>query len=362
VSVTTPEYGAQIAGNTRITFYAPGMQSVSASAWHQPDLSQPDPRGYSDSFATAAISGTGFGEIMFPADAFPSGPTTLLLTATGQNTVDVAYLQLFNTGGVDWQQGLPGTPLHAVGMSVVYQDDFTGALSATRTGIGATYASSKPDRADGSEFGSAIFADLGGPIDPFAILGWQYLRIRASKTPANYVDPAGRQYGGGLLSSLRTDGTGVAVQYGYFEARMLMPAGQGAWPAFWLLSQNSVSQQLSTTAEVDVVEGYGHAPETACRSNHLWGVTPEIHATHCALSNSRGDAAQSFHVYAVKIEPIFTIFYIDDIEVWRQLTTVQAQTPMYFLVNLALGGGFPVDLSRYDDHVDLFVDYIRVLR
>jgi hypothetical protein len=30
------------------------------------------------------------------------------------------------------------------------------------------------------------------------------------------------------------------------------------------------------------------------------------------------------------------------------------------MINLAIGGGWPVDLSRYDGRVDMYVDYVRV--
>jgi hypothetical protein len=33
---------------------------------------------------------------------------------------------------------------------------------------------------------------------------------------------------------------------------------------------------------------------------------------------------------------------------------------LFFLVNLATGGGWPVDLSRYNGLADMYVDYVRV--
>jgi hypothetical protein len=30
------------------------------------------------------------------------------------------------------------------------------------------------------------------------------------------------------------------------------------------------------------------------------------------------------------------------------------------MINLATGGGWPVDLSRYDGTIDMYVDYVRV--
>jgi len=39
---------------------------------------------------------------------------------------------------------------------------------------------------------------------------------------------------------------------------------------------------------------------------------------------------------------------------------VSKKQPFFFLINLATGGGWPVDLSRYDGRADMYVDYVRV--
>lgn len=372
VSVVSPSYGASINGTVTIKFYAPGMQNVWARSWHQPDTANPGANGYDSWFARTTPDASGYGEIVFPANSFPHGPVTVILSAWDSpegnpnfTRSDNCYVQLYNEGGVVWKQGLPSAPPQASGMSVLFADDFTGPLSASRTGAGATYAAAKPDSPGGSEFGEAIFADPNGPHNPFSILGGQYLRIRSTKTPAGYVDPMGwnRTHFGGLLSSVRTDGTGIAAQYGYFEARILMPAGKGAWPAFWLMSQNSISQNVPSTAEIDTIEAYGHNPAGSCRSQHWWSGSPEIHETVCTSNSfAFGDNASVWHVYGTKITPTDTIYYIDNVEVWRHATFEQAKTPMYFMLNLALGGGWPVELDRYGNQIDMFVDYVRVFQ
>ncbi|GLX70579.1 hypothetical protein MU1_49250 [Paenibacillus glycanilyticus] len=372
LSVVSPSYGASINGDITIKFYAPGMKNVWARSWHQPDTANPNTNGYDSWFARVTPDANGYGEVTFHANQFPHGPITVVLSSwdseegnSNFSHSDNCYLQLYNEGGVTWKQGIPSAPAQASGMSVLFQDDFAGPLSATRTGAGATYATAKPDAPNGTEFGDAIFADNSGANNPFAILGSQYLRIRASKAPAGTVDPMGwnRTYTGGLLSSVRTDGTGVAATYGYFEARILMPAGKGTWPAFWLMSQNSISQGVPSTAELDTVEAYGQDPSGACQAKHWWAGSPEMHETHCSSSNfTFGDNASTWHIYGTKITPTDTIYYIDNVEVWRHATFEQAKTPMYFMLNLALGGGWPIDLSRYNNQVDMFVDYVRVFQ
>ena len=69
---------------------------------------------------------------------------------------------------------------------------------------------------------------------------------------------------------------------------------------------------------------------------------------------------ETFHVYGCKVTETETIYYCDDIEVGRHATLpICKQRPLFFMINLATGGGWPVDLSRYG-LVDMYVDYVRV--
>jgi beta-glucanase (GH16 family) len=70
---------------------------------------------------------------------------------------------------------------------------------------------------------------------------------------------------------------------------------------------------------------------------------------------------KAFRTYGCKITPTDTIYYCDNIEVGRHATLpLSKQDPFYFLINLATGGGWPVDLSRYHGLADMYVDYVRV--
>ncbi|GBF76778.1 hypothetical protein PA598K_05265, partial [Paenibacillus sp. 598K] len=371
ILVTSPELGTTVSGETELTFYSPDVTHVQASIWRQPDEAHPDPNGYAYEFPEIALDASGYGSLAFDADDFPRGPLTVVLKgwdatpAEDEEAVTAnSYVQLYNEGGVAWRIGLPAAPPQAQGMVVKFQDDFGGPLSVSKTGVGTTYTSTKPDWPNGSQFGEAIFNDPTDPVNPFSILGDSFLRIRVTKAPDGYVDPMGwnRKYIGGLLSSVRLDGTGIAATNGYFEARMQMPAGKGAWPAFWLMSQNSFGpNRLPSSAELDTIEAYGHDPQGACQSTHWWVGNPEQHETNCASDNfAYGDNASTWHIYGTKVTPEEIIYYIDNVEVWRHPTFEQANTPLFFMINLALGGGWPIKLEPYHDQLDLYVDYVRV--
>jgi len=48
-----------------------------------------------------------------------------------------------------------------------------------------------------------------------------------------------------------------AVQYGRVEARIKLPAGQGLWPAFWMLGSNIDTVGWPQCGEIDIMERWG---------------------------------------------------------------------------------------------------------
>src|SRR5690606_12534458 len=134
VTVTSPAYRADISGNTTVTIQAPGATTAVVKCWQNGTG-----LGQDTTVATVTLDGSGNGSFVFPAASYPHGPNTIGSTAGS----DTSHLQVYNTGGVSWKEGLSAapTPSQAQGMSLVYSDDFTGALSISRTGSGATYGS-----------------------------------------------------------------------------------------------------------------------------------------------------------------------------------------------------------------------------
>src|ERR1700712_2534706 len=70
------------------------------------------------------------------------------------------------------------------------------------------------------------YSDSSVGVNPFSLLHGA-LTITAS--PGG--NPGGLAYNSGLIT---TEGD-FSQTYGYFEMRAKLPAGQGMWPAFWLL-------------------------------------------------------------------------------------------------------------------------------
>lgn len=198
------------------------------------------------------------------------------------------------------------------------------------------------------DFGDARFADPTEDF-PFTVADG-ILRIEARQ------DSQG-QWHSGLLSSTDPDGNGFLQQFGYFEMRAKLPPGPGVWPAFWLIA----NQDPKTSAEIDVVEYYGHAPDIYHSVVHVWprDDTTEKQTYRVQHTVPEGSLTEAFHNYGVSVEADWTVFYLDRKEMGRVRTPPEHHRPMFILLNLALGGGWPIDEAispsfMYVDHVHVY--------
>jgi hypothetical protein len=359
VSVVSPEYCSDVKGDTAVTLAAPGFRSVTVRCWKQGDGF-----GSDSTVATVALDAKGNGSFVFPADQYPHGPVTLTISGRNGTVRDNCYLQLYNKGGVSWNEGMPKDPPPAAkGMSLVFADDFKGPLSISSTDSKATYYDHKPPNG-WQDFSTLRFTSFDQPNNPFSQVD-SYLRIRASEKAKS----------SGLISSLKNDGTGITAKAPcYFECRFFGPNAIGTWPAFWLLSTTSPGDEL------DIIEAYGGEGPREPNAFDTYMICP-----HCWNQGEAGKAIEkkafegmhnpirmrkfgipstwyeTFHTYGCKITGTDTIYYCDDIEVGRHATyPVSKKCPFFFLINLATGGGWPVDLSRYHGLADMYVDYVRV--
>ncbi len=165
--------------------------------------------------------------------------------------------------------------------------------------------------------------------------------------PASPVEQAalGLPYVSGLIT---TRGR-FAQQYGYFEARVKLPAGKGLWPAVWLLPASG-----GWPPEIDVMESIGDPTKAfqTIHSNYVPTKKTEVHP-----------ADGGFHTYGVAWDAREVVFYLDGVETLRTATPADMRTPMYILANLAVGGvwaGEPDATTRWPAAFSL--DYIRMYR
>lgn len=369
ISVSTPALRSEVRGDVTVRFTAPGMTEAQAFCWRQPTDHEPSPWGHDVNLTRGSLKlgADGAGSFVFPADHFPNGPANIrILAVDGKGRRDSYELQLFNLGGVKWNQGIPKEdPPAAKGLKLIFADDFDGPLSISKDGRGARYNAHKPRYGD---FSGWPFTSPAGDGKPFSQTG-TWLRISARKDAES---PKGRS---GIIASVDMDGKGLwAKAPSYFECRFTAQSAPGTWPAFWTLTHIDRGQPGD---ELDIVEAYGgngkghpNHPGYSIVS-HFWNQTNPDGSkkkgfnTRADIMNLGGKSywSTTFHTYAVSVGLEETVYYFDDIEVLRHPTNeVSREKPALFLINLAIGGisGWPIDLERYGNGSDMYVDYVRV--
>jgi len=377
ISVSSPAYCSDIKGDVTVNFTARGMTKAEVLCWQQPTKDNPNPWGHDVVVANVALDPSGNGSFVFHADQFPNGPIMLRIHAKDEGKKqDLCQLQLFNQGGEVWNQGIPkNDPPAAQGMKLLFSDDFNGPLSINGNGVGATYESHKTG---GGDFSGWPFSNNEGAMNPFSQVG-TFLRIHASQ-------PAGTKGSTGLISSFHEDGTGVlATVPCYFECRFMAQSAPGTWPAFWTLTQKDKDPQIKGCDEDDVIEAYGGmGPRNpnfigyACTS-HFWAQPkpawlaekgPDgkpLYHDHIDVPmmdlGGKSTWSTTFHTYGLLVTEKDTVYYFDNMEVLRHPTgDISKKEPIWFLINYAIGGisGWHIDLNRYGNQSDMWVDFVRV--
>jgi len=363
IAVLSPDYCVTLEGNTPISLSAPGFPSVTARCWKQGDGF-----GVDAIVAEVILDAEGKGSFVFPAKDYPHGPVTLRIIGENGSAKDTCYFQLYNQGGVSWNEGQPKDPPQAAGMKLVFADDFDSPLSISTTDTNAVYFDHKPG---GGDFSTLPFSGYHSAKNPFQQVG-TYLRIRASE----------KDHSAGLISSLRNDGRGIKAGIPcYFECRFLGPNAIGTWPAFWLMSDWEHPQgHQGPCDELDIIEAYGGEGPHEPNAHDRYGITPHAwnqgdagkaietaaqHESRSPVSMKKAGIPstwyETFHVYGCLVTETDTVYYCDNREIARHKTMpVSKQRPFFFMINLATGGGWPVDLSRYNGRADMYVDYVRL--
>jgi len=238
---------------------------------------------------------------------------------------------------------LPAPTLKLDGYKLTFNEEFND-LSVSRAGPGTRWIAHTPYWGD---FGDAGFAD---PQDGFPFtVDKGILRIEARKE-------ANGKWRAGLLSSVDTNGNGFSQKYGYFECRAKFPKGPGMWPAFWLMGVKGIKDKTVTNPEVDVIEQYSAIENCFSMTLHLWG--PGQKHTAEADAVVVPSMTDDFHTYGAMIDEKWAIWYFDGIELWRTKTPEELKVPLYAMVNLAMGSGWPIDKAPSPSY--MYVDYVKV--
>lgn len=185
-----------------------------------------------------------------------------------------------------------------------------------------------------------------------------FLRLRASKQSVEASDGKTYPYTSGIVTTgpaTSTGQPGFDFQTGYAEIRARLPHGTGLWPAFWLLPTNT-----SVKREIDVMELLGDTPKTVRMHIHYFNTRGVEFGPGTSWTGP--DFSADWHVFAIDWRSDRIIWLVDGVERWRY-TNVRyvPATPMYLLLNLAVGGDWPGPPNSHTVFPSYFdIDYIRV--
>lgn len=353
IRILEPALRSDVNGEFIVRIHAPGMKRSSARCV---DVLTPD---------GIKLDDEGNGSFSVNANELNRGPITIQIFADNlMGTRDLFELQLYNVSSKAHNSaGIPDTiPAPAKGMHVAYKDDFTSRISVSKDGRKAKYNAHKPFFGD---FSGWPFSDPDedGPF----VQRDNYLIIKARKEDGT----KGRS---GLLATVDMDGNGFRAKAPfYMECRMVAQSGTGTWPAFWTITNPS----HGPGDELDIIEAYGGWGKKNPNSTGYW-VTSHYWAQYdnygkplkhpgqlidMTKIGRKTSWSEEFHTYGVYVDKENTIYYLDDIEVCRMPTNILSYTRSHIpMINYAIGGssGWYIDLERYGNASDMYVDYLRI--
>ena len=257
-------------------------------------------------------------------------------------------------------------------MQLLWSDEFSGAAGASPDGADWT-----SDSTDGC--GSPYFNCGWGNAEKEYYLPGQnttdgsadgILNILANRqtNATNYSCYYGRCE---WVSGKMTTYGKVAFTYGYMEARIKVPAGNGTWPAFWMLGTNINTVPWPACGELDIMEEVGRFPYTDYGTAH-YADGAGAHASLGGTKNMTEVLSAGYHRYGMLWKPDSVTFLIDDQIVyianradtslahWPFGPDAQGADPSFYLIlNLAMGGNFGGDVDSGLNSATMKVDYVR---
>jgi beta-glucanase (GH16 family) len=130
--------------------------------------------------------------------------------------------------------------------------------------------------------------------------------------------------------------------YGNVSVRMKVAAGEGLWPAAWILGKG----KWPDAGEIDIMETVG---DPTWASNAIHG--PTYHGDTPLLSRNKftqGTDVTQWHIYSCNIQPDKITFSLDGLvtytatkEMVEKYGSWVFDNQKYLILNLALGGGYP---------------------
>ena len=316
--------------------------------------------------------------------ALPNGGVVTFRTTTPTvcEIVDTSYVKALNIGDC------------VVVASDVGDADYGPAQDETRSfSISASIESLNPELLWADEFGQTAGSGpnpgdwsvtLGDGCGTAAGCGWgnsekqSYATCALKQNGSAMVITASTVAGDPNCTSNKSWTSGKFISkgkreftYGYFESRMKMPEGEGAWPAFWLLGSNIDTVPWPRCGEIDIMEYTGNAPFRSTSAAH-YANNIGIHAYKSGAATASTEYFNDFHTYGLLWLPNELTFYVDGkvsfklnksdtgLTIWPFGPNSSKEDPkMYLIFNLAMGGNYGGSVPSSLTKAQTSIDYVR---
>jgi virginiamycin B lyase len=157
-------------------------------------------------------------------------------------------------------------------------------------------------------------------------------------------------------------------RYGYFEARMKWDVTTGAWPAFWLVTEQSVwGQRL--VGELDIFEGQGNDPTHVYGTINEWNGPNDLVYTNSPVSNRfqvpAGESLSGWHTYGLLWVPGKVTWYFDNNELGYAATpSIFDQQDFFIILGSQEGNDWSMgNLTGVSaNSINLSVDWVHVFQ
>lgn len=160
--------------------------------------------------------------------------------------------------------------------------------------------------------------------------------------------------------------------YGRVDVRAKMPAGQGLWPAIWMMPARDNYGSWPRSGEVDIMEFLGHDVQTVYSNLHFGDPHADQQGVYTLPAGE--SFAEDFHVFSMEWEPGEFRFYVDGehyhtVNDWySRVGNTERPYPapfnkeFYIQLNLAVGGNWPGNPDETTDFekAEFEIDYVRL--
>lgn len=148
--------------------------------------------------------------------------------------------------------------------------------------------------------------------------------------------------------------------YGRVEVRAKLPAGEGTWPAIWMLGEAWPEESWPGVGEMDIMEFAGNQPNRISSALHFPGNSGGNPIVGDVTNVE--DATTEFHIYEVEWTEDKISFFMDGVAhlEFDNDDSVPFQKDFYLLLNVAMGGSFGGAIAGDFQESSMEIDYVKV--